>query len=967
MIRLICSCLSLIVLAGILAASPAPALEVPLTVSNRGPADRTELAAGGIPLPLSALKDTKTLRVLNAEGKCVPAQFTVLNRWPSDKSLRWVLVQFPATIETGKSASFTLKTDVSIAAPKPEYALKISEDKERITVDTGVMRFSVKKAGFALFDTVELIDGGKTIPLAGPGACGSGAVLSTSSGQTVSMAAAKNTEVKLEDAGPLRTTILATGRHAGKDGKELFDFRLRIYAVAGSRNVRVQYVFTRSQGKWPMEHTALKQISLTFKPLNPDVAKSRILNPDGEKNGTILRTKSFTADENQQKRFLTGAAGITLPSTTASSVSASVRWFWQSRPKSLEVTPEGLLVINLIDARNEKEPINFYPGMAKTHDLLFRFDGAGKSMDSVASVAGFQHPLFVKCPAEWYSQKTLSLGRLVSADYKGYLPELQSTRKIIDDGFQKQIRVIRKNRSRVFDNPRGMDSYHVIHFGDGFHHKKKSGHTGIEWDNCYYSYTHLLAMQYARTADDLFLDTLMEATTFESDISFIWHQSRLGAPRVNPGAYHIGAFSGWGKRFSSGTYNFYKPIGMLECFYLTGDRHMQEAGLHNLNWMLKHNGYGMLNNPRNCGAGCRAAVHGYLATGNIDFLHVARIFSMYAITMHKTFGHFASVPNSIFMAPNALEGLCVYQEFTGDPELGAYIDAMVNNHFQRFCKKPASLVYGYMMFFSAYYSGNKSIQKTMIDGMSALRGFGVRKGNHAIKDFSANRRSVPLLMWYFSDLAAKPTPWAGKIDLGPLPQRQADCPVVKTPTIDGKVSAGEWQNATEIKLIHDPNPRDKLLAPTTLRVGHDAKNLYVLVMAEEPLMPKLKTSITEENGPVFRDDCVEIHISPVPRRLGIKLIINAAGVRAIRSRGFERKKYKAPATDNYPVKAGRWEKGWLLEVAFPFDKLPLKKTPQAGDKLGFNCNRFRCPDNGENSTWFGTSNQIDSIGTLIIK
>jgi hypothetical protein len=101
--------------------------------------------------------------------------------------------------------------------------------------------------------------------------------------------------------------------------------------------------------------------------------------------------------------------------------------------------------------------------------------------------------------------------------------------------------------------------------------------------------------------------------------------------------------------------------------------------------------------------------------------------------------------------------------------------------------------------------------------------------------------------------------------------------------------------------------------------------------------------------------------------VGLKLIVNSAGVRATRARGFDRKKWTAPEPSAYPVKAGKWEKGWLLEIAVPFDKLPLKSKPNAGDEIGFNCNRFRQVGNHESSTWFGTSNQVDSIGALKLK
>ena len=92
------------------AATAAAALEVPMSVTNRTDWPRHhEFASGGVPLPMGALKDETQLRVVDVAGKYVPAQFTVLNHWPGDGSIRWVLVQFPVEIAAKQTLKFTLK------------------------------------------------------------------------------------------------------------------------------------------------------------------------------------------------------------------------------------------------------------------------------------------------------------------------------------------------------------------------------------------------------------------------------------------------------------------------------------------------------------------------------------------------------------------------------------------------------------------------------------------------------------------------------------------------------------------------------------------------------------------------------------------------------------------------------------------------------------------------------------------
>lgn len=940
----------------------ASALDVPLTVTNRSALAREhELAAGGVPLPIGALRDTSTLRVADAAGKPVPAQFTVLNRWPADESIRWVLVQFPVKSAGEQTLNYTLTTGRA-ARPAHPHQVRISEKGGHYQVDTGVMRLAVKKKNFALFDQVALLDEGKEVPLAGPDACGEGFVIETATRGAFSTANDADCTLRVEDAGPLRATLVAEGVHKNEKGEALFDYQVRIYAVAGSRAVRVQYVFTDSEGEWPQERIDVRRASVGLS-LKPKKLDSRWL-VDLKRRVEVRDPDTRARLDASETRYYEGPAVAGLAFEDGGGVEATVRWFWQLRPKSLEVTKNSA-VVGVIDAPKPKEAVHIYPGMSKTHDLLFRFTGPGESLDDEHTCRHFQQPLFVKCEPAWYCQKTLSLGRLVSADYEGCKPEFKKVRKVIDDGFRRQIEVIRRLRKRVFDRERGMDSYHVVHFGDGFHHLKRAGtHRGIEWDNCYYSYTHLLAMQYCRTGDDLILDTLREAATFEGDIAVCWHKSHLGAPRVNPGAYHIAGFSGW-RRFTSGTYNFYKPIGMLELFYLTGDRRHQEAGLTNLRWMLSHDGYNMLHNPRSCGAGSRAAVHGYLATGNKDYLYLARRMARYAIGMQETYGHFAPVRNSIFMCPNALEGLCVYHELTGDKRLGAMLPEMVKADFEHF-RRPGSLTTGFMNFYVAHLTGDKEHLATISKGMAARRGFGIQRGEHAVKDFAAGKRPVPRMMWYLTDLAKKPTPWAGKIELDPFPDDTADCVRIAAPVLDGSLGA-DWKKAATVELVGLPNPKRELRAGTRVHVGHDLKNLYIAVEAAEPVMGELHTTVTQPDGPVYKDDCVEIYVGPVPRRHCLKLIVNAAGVAATRTRGFDKEKYDEPKPADVRAAAGKSKDGWTLEIAVPLDKLGLPGEPKAGTKLGFNVIRFRRPDRFEMSTWIGSINESHSTGTLVLR
>ena len=749
-------------------------LAIPLTVTNRSALPRDwELAAGGVPLPLGAERDTRRFRITDTTGAVGPAQFTVLNRWPADGSIRWVLVQFPVSIEGRATRPFTLRTRCDEPARDFPYRVKVTQQADHFLVDTGVIRFTLRKRRFALFDTVRLLDNGREVALCGPGACGHGFTITTEKRGTFSSANDADCTLRLEDAGPLRATVVAEGKHKTDQGEALFDYQARLYAVAGSRAVRVQYVFTRSGGTWPDERTDLRRVHVRIRPRLKGRVLRAVTDPRqsyylGSGSAKTLRLPGPRRGAAGPRRFYEGPAAASARDGQGAGVAATVRWFWQLRPKSLEVAADGAVTVNLIDARRpDDEPVHFYPGMSKTHDLLFHFTGPGLALDDGMAERHFQQPLFVKCQPSWYCEKTLAFGRLVSADYGGYRKAFAGTRKVIDQGMADQVRTIRGLRRKVQDDKRGIDSHHVIHFGDGFHHPDGPGHLGLQWDNCQFGFTHILAMQYARTGDDLYLDTLREAAAFEGDIAVCWHKAHRGAPRVPSSGYHIVGHSNLGGIHVTETWMVFQPTGMLETYYLTGTRRHWEAGVANLKSALKADGSFRHRDIHAAGALFRAAVHGYLATGDKAFLRAGRRLALEAVREFKRTRRLGW-PNkgySYSVGASLLEGLCVYHEFTGDPDLGRVLPDMIKRHYRK-SAWTQSLRFGYMHYYAAELAGDKAYRKGMDKGMSGKRTFTLYEQSHAIKDFSQRRRSVPLLMWYFTDLPQKSAPWAGKLDLG---------------------------------------------------------------------------------------------------------------------------------------------------------------------------------------------------------
>ncbi|MGD9101147.1 MAG: hypothetical protein PVF45_11765, partial [Anaerolineae bacterium] len=211
------------------ASPPAPtSLNVPLQVHN--PLDRArsdEPVTSGLPLPRDlGMAEPSQLRLVDADGNPVPAQFTPLARWggaPDDPSapLRWVLIDFQASVGPQDTAYYFLQAGGP--GPQPPHALSVHDGAEALTIDTGVARFSVNKA-----------DGGLSGPgLGGPlfGRAHSGSTYETSGPVTV--------RVALE--GPMRVSVHVRGTYRDERGTPLLDYSSRYWFYAGQPAVRLFY------------------------------------------------------------------------------------------------------------------------------------------------------------------------------------------------------------------------------------------------------------------------------------------------------------------------------------------------------------------------------------------------------------------------------------------------------------------------------------------------------------------------------------------------------------------------------------------------------------------------------------------------------------------------------------------------------------------------------------------------------
>ena len=263
---------------------------VPLQIrDNSGVARREWPVTTGVPLPLGAVRDVGQLRLTDAAGREIPAQFTVLSRYGArDNSLRWVLLDFQADVPAGGEVTVHLRNDrpaQAVAAP-----IRIRESADTISVDTGALVATISRRDGSLLQSVSV--GGRQVLKAGDGdgpAVRAGEVrqmerfrgpawnthgwekLRTDERVRIDEAVYRGgppREAKVEMAAPLRSVVVIRGRHlptatgAGMLRDGLYDYTVRLHFYRGQSYVKVEYAVENSGRSQPQASYLFREAGL---------------------------------------------------------------------------------------------------------------------------------------------------------------------------------------------------------------------------------------------------------------------------------------------------------------------------------------------------------------------------------------------------------------------------------------------------------------------------------------------------------------------------------------------------------------------------------------------------------------------------------------------------------------------------------------------------------------------------------
>lgn len=126
----------------------------------------------------------------------------------------------------------------------------------------------------------------------------------------------------------------------------------------------------------------------------------------------------------------------------------------------------------------------------------------------------------------------------------------------------------------------------------------------------------------------------------------------------------------------------------------------------------------------------------------------------------------------------------------------------------------------------------------------------------------------------------------------------------KTPNWSMKPS--QWKKIPQADCFFNYESGNLEKARTAVKLAYDKNNLYVGYICYEPEMKLLKSTVTERDGAVWSDDCVEFFFYSPEKDVIKQFLVNPAGTQT------DLERVQAQAGD--PYKARKWDGDWKVKT-----------------------------------------------------
>lgn len=471
-------------------AQPCLAIEPDIPVEVReqhGIARQHELVSLSVPLAeTAAIHGTLSLKLTDAAGMEVPAQWRVLTRWrgvPGDVSrpIKFALVKFFVDLAPNQAKDFRIRprlpADGPPALPSPMVSAFVSGGVA--TVDTGVLQVDLDPNLFSGFNGVRMdLDGNGVIApnelIVSP-ATSVGALLVDTLGGVYLQGMDSHPQYDVEEIGPLQLVVRVKGLHqpftANNIGRDFLKWTTRLYFEAGSSAVRVEHTLGNTYLDNPLGniglaryalHTRLRatnKVFVTFggeggaalPAMTPSLTEEALLYQDScglqnwQKPGTTFPgwrawQRGYGADPLRPETQPTEApaaagqmAGGWMDVADASKgILVALRYAWQSYPFALRAYADGSMVADLWPA--EFQGLQWIDdAQRKTHELTYVFHKG--PINGTQEAARRTNPVRPWIPLE-YTQSTRAW-----ADH-GYLRDVQDSPEVMMAEGAKQLKIM---------------------------------------------------------------------------------------------------------------------------------------------------------------------------------------------------------------------------------------------------------------------------------------------------------------------------------------------------------------------------------------------------------------------------------------------------------------------------------------------------------------------------------------------
>ncbi|MBG89989.1 MAG: hypothetical protein CMO80_24250 [Verrucomicrobiales bacterium] len=609
--------------AAMIAAAGVPAAEIArFSVAERMAIARPGQAlTGGVPLAKSLARRVNELCVLDDSGKAIPAQFRELSRWRSNGSLKWVLVDLQSDLAAGDSTEFRLAKG---ANPPPDQRISVHETERYVRVDTGALRFMVRRTKFNFLRKAWLREDGGERLVVDAGSEGGVRAIDWEKREYWSHGDT-NCVVEVEESGPLRAVVCAKGVHVDAEGKPFCRWVVRIHAFAGRSDLKVFHTFVFDGDP---EKDLIRDVSLhlpldfqatgkkrpgrvTSMMLDNDWFSLPVLNDSGRKYVELIQERDGLAKlyfETFNKLPLgqidvaridptgevisrarpfyyqaieTGrrAPGIMDYSTPEFGASVAVRHFAEQHPNEIQIHPasDTLRVhlwpehgdaMNLSRGRQRsaysgQEGIGNAVGLGKTQEFTIHFH-SGPEPDLPFLLAQEKRVLFMLDPD--YIARTKVFGELHPHDPESY-PEIEKALEALFDWQVRHAKEYGWNGKWDF----GATQIKWNHRSKTWSQIARHGWTVNEVSNTYGPW-----LMYARSGDRKYFDWAEINTRYLIDVGTSHAGSTKGAQRRH-------AEKHWGGGTDSTHTYLHAPLAY---YYFTGDRRAYDVLLESAGHML---------------------------------------------------------------------------------------------------------------------------------------------------------------------------------------------------------------------------------------------------------------------------------------------------------------------------------------------------------------------------------------------